>query len=92
MFYSHLNCSEEKIIKYYTKIGMDKAKYTQILKEINEWEGYCCEEREETIDDLSESVYHGIVGFIAEDGFNPDEIYKVMANRKGGDIKEWSKI
>lgn len=79
-------------IPYYEKIGMEKKLYKNILKEINCWEDVLCIEREESIDELSETVYPEIMNFMCEDGFKMDDIQSVMHNRNGGDTLEWKRI
>ncbi len=79
-------------MSYYQKIGMEKTKYISILKEINEWEANSCDGRDESIDELSETVYPEILEFMAEDGFDVDEVQTVMFNRDGGNLNEWKQV
>jgi len=48
---------------------MDRNLYKRILKEINEWESVICIEKEEELEDLTETVYTEITELIIENGF-----------------------
>lgn len=78
-------------MKYWKKINIKRKEYVDILKEINSWEEVCCNGRDETIDELSETVYPEIVDFMVEDGYKAEKVYAVMQNRIGGDTKEWKR-
>ena len=76
----------------YQKIGMSKEKYIKILKEINEWEVTYCREKDESIDDLPETIYPEIARLMEDDGYDTKDVVLVMHNRKGGDLRKFEKI
>lgn len=78
--------------KYLKECNTDEATYIKILKEINEWETVCCNNREESINELPETVYPEIVLYMVEDGYNADLVNRVMINREGHDLDEGNKL